>query len=170
LLQVGEQYGLRPAGLGARDAARIEAGFPLHGHELAGPHALSPIAAGYGAFVKFHKLFFIGRRSLLRSEAERTQEIVRFQAVMPGNRVIRAGNPLVGAAGVCIGYVTSSTVLHDRQIGLAYIDSAQALEGASVGIYPLGEGNGRAAMPLGAAPPDGAQMPPAIAATILSRW
>jgi glycine cleavage system T protein len=170
LLDAGAHYGLKPAGLGARDAARIEAGFPLHGHELAGPDALSPIAAGYGAFVKFHKLFFIGRRALLRSEAQRTQEIVRFQAAMPGNRVIRAGNPLIDAAGVCIGYVTSSTVLHDRQIGLAYIDSAQALEGAGVGIYALGEGNGRAVMPLGSAPPDGARMPPAIAATILSRW
>ncbi|MFW2334260.1 glycine cleavage system aminomethyltransferase GcvT [Ilumatobacter sp.] len=58
--------GLRPAGLGARDTLRLEAGLPLHGHEL-GP-GITPLQAGLGWVVAWSKPEFRGRAAL---DAER---------------------------------------------------------------------------------------------------
>ena len=51
--------GVVPAGLGARDTLRLEAGLPLHGHEL-GP-GITPLQAGLGWVVRFDKGDFRGR-------------------------------------------------------------------------------------------------------------
>ncbi len=53
------ETGLEPAGLGARDTLRLEAGLPLHGHEL-GP-GITPLQAGLGWVVRFDKGDFRGR-------------------------------------------------------------------------------------------------------------
>lgn len=58
--------GVSPAGLGARDTLRLEAGLPLHGHEL-GP-GITPLQAGLGWVVRWDKGDFRGRGAL---EAER---------------------------------------------------------------------------------------------------
>ena len=58
--------GIAPAGLGARDTLRLEAGLPLHGHEL-GP-GITPLQAGLGWVVGWDKGDFRGRAAL---EAER---------------------------------------------------------------------------------------------------
>ena len=58
--------GVTPAGLGARDTLRLEAGLPLHGHEL-GP-GITPLQAGLGWVVRWDKGDFRGRDPL---EAER---------------------------------------------------------------------------------------------------
>ena len=55
--------GVLPAGLGARDTLRLEAGLPLHGHEL-GP-GITPLQAGMGWVVGWDKPEFLGRRALL---------------------------------------------------------------------------------------------------------
>ncbi|MBV8561319.1 MAG: glycine cleavage system aminomethyltransferase GcvT, partial [Acidimicrobiia bacterium] len=64
--------GFLPAGLGARDTLRLEAGFPLHGHEL-GP-GITPLQAGLGWVVGWDKADFRGRAAL---EAERARGIPR---------------------------------------------------------------------------------------------
>ncbi len=60
--------GIRPAGLGARDTLRLEAGLPLHGHEL-GP-GITPLQAGLSWVVAFDKPEFRGRSALI-DERER---------------------------------------------------------------------------------------------------
>ena len=60
------EAGVSPAGLGARDTLRLEAGLPLHGHEL-GP-GITPLQAGLGWVVRWDKGDFRGRAAL---EAER---------------------------------------------------------------------------------------------------
>jgi aminomethyltransferase len=60
--------GVQPAGLGARDTLRLEAGFPLHGHEL-GP-GITPLQAGLGWVVGWDKDTFRGRAPLA-AEKER---------------------------------------------------------------------------------------------------
>ena len=64
--------GLVPAGLGARDTLRLEAGLPLHGHEL-GP-GITPLQAGLGWVVGWDKGDFRGREPLA---AERERGVTR---------------------------------------------------------------------------------------------
>lgn len=62
LLAAGEQFGLMPCGLGARDTLRMEAAMPLYGHEINAD--ITPLEAGLGSFVKFNKEDFIGKQAL----------------------------------------------------------------------------------------------------------
>jgi aminomethyltransferase len=64
--------GIPPAGLGARDTLRLEAGLPLHGHEL-GP-GITPLQAGLGWVVAWDKPTFQGRAALA---AERERGVTR---------------------------------------------------------------------------------------------
>jgi aminomethyltransferase len=95
--------GITPAGLGARDTLRLEAGLPLHGHEL-GP-GITPLQAGLGWVVAFAKPVFRGRDALL---AERERGIARHLVgiATEGRRPPRAGAAIVDR-DTQIGEVTS---------------------------------------------------------------
>lgn len=140
ILELGKPSGVAPAGLAARDAARMEAGLPLHGHEVAGPHRIFPVEAGYGAFVKLHKPFFIGRKPSVEKELNYSMCVVRFQLRERNVRAIRHGDPVVNLRGECIGYVTSAGQISGFQLGMAYIRRAYAKEGERLGIFPLPRG------------------------------
>lgn len=120
LLDAGEEKGLVPCGLAARDSLRTEAGLPLYGHELAGPHNILPHEAGFAPYVKLHKPFFIGREAYLRALSHWTREVVRF-FVEPGQRPIRAGMAVVDRTGTVVGTVTSCVVLEEGQVGMALV-------------------------------------------------
>jgi aminomethyltransferase len=62
LLAAGKERGLLPAGLGARDTLRLEAGYCLYGHEL--DETTNPLEAGLGWTVKLNKGEFIGHDAL----------------------------------------------------------------------------------------------------------
>ena len=62
LLEAGQEEGLIPCGLGARDTLRLEAAMPLYGHEM--NDEISPRVAGLGVFVKMKKEEFIGKEAL----------------------------------------------------------------------------------------------------------
>ena len=134
------EAGATPCGLGARDSTRTEAGLPLYGHEISGKLGISPAGAGYGAFVKLHKPFFAGRASYLDSEKGREREIVRFEMVETGARAIHPGDPVASARGEMIGEVTSCVLVGERQVGMAYVLSRAAREGARLAVYPLPRG------------------------------
>jgi aminomethyltransferase len=111
--------GLRPAGLGARDTLRLEAGLPLHGHEL-GP-GITPLQAGLSWVVRFDKGDFRGRAALL-GERERGVDRRLRGLLLDGRQIPRTGYPVqVGEERV--GEVTSgnfSPVL-ERGIALAFL-------------------------------------------------
>ena len=117
--------GALPAGLGARDTLRLEAGLPLHGHEL-GP-GVTPLQAGLGWVVGWDKGDFRGRAAL---EAERARGVARRLAGLVG----RGRQPLREDAAVLrgevsVGKVTSgnfSPVL-GRGIGMAFLDTGAGL-------------------------------------------
>ncbi|MEJ2207427.1 MAG: glycine cleavage system aminomethyltransferase GcvT [Anaerolineae bacterium] len=170
LLEVGEPFGLKPCGLACRDSTRIEAGLPLYGHELAGPFDISPTGAGFGAYVKLHKPYFIGREAHMRREEERTMEIARFRMNDKGVRMPKTGDPVVNRRGRAIGWVTSAAVDVDGWIvGLAYVEGRYHREGDEIGIFslpsrPVVEKEDKADL----APGDQIQLPDT--ATILSRF
>jgi aminomethyltransferase len=114
--------GIVPAGLGARDTLRLEAGLPLHGHEL-GP-GITPLQAGLGWVVRFDKGDFRGRAPL---EAERERGVARRLRGMTteGRQPPREG-ATVSRDGSVVGTVTSGnfspTLGHG--IALGFLDPA----------------------------------------------
>jgi len=138
LLESGKEYGIKPAGLGARDSTRTEAGLPLYGHELAGENRITSIEAGYGGFVKLHKPFFVGRKACLREESEGKMRVVRFRMNRKGIKMIRPGYPVVNKRGECIGTVTSCALDGEGfQVGMAYVNIKYSDEGTQIGMYAL---------------------------------
>ncbi|TKJ47164.1 glycine cleavage system protein T [Candidatus Aerophobetes bacterium Ae_b3a] len=140
LLKEGQQFGIKPAGLGARDSTRIEAGLPLYGHELAGKHGITATEAGYGAFVKLHKPYFIGKKRLMERQAQRKMEIIRFKMKSKGIKMAKSEDPIVDERGQYIGRVTSCALVEGIQLGMAYVDKNFAQEGRKISIFMLARG------------------------------
>jgi aminomethyltransferase len=111
--------GITPAGLGARDTLRLEAGLPLHGHEL-GP-GITPLQAGLGWVVSWDKGEFRGRKALA-DERERGVERKLRGLQVEGRRPPRADQSVM-SGGVAIGRVTSGNYSPtlDRGIALAFL-------------------------------------------------
>ena len=123
--------GVQPAGLGARDTLRLEAGLPLHGHEL-GP-GITPLQAGLGWVVSWDKGPFRGRAAL---EEERAVGPWRRSRglLAEGRRPPRAEDAVLVSSEVA-GAVTSgnfSPVLQ-RGIALAFLPPEVGI-GAEVDI------------------------------------
>jgi glycine hydroxymethyltransferase len=137
LIKAGSRFGLKPTGLGARDSTRTEAGFPLHGNELAGDYNVSPLDAGYGAFVKLHKPYFIGRSEAVKQVQNREMTIVRFKMPEKGLKVVKSHDPVANDRGEFIGNVTSSVSVEGYQMGLAYIKRKYDKSGTKINIYSL---------------------------------
>ena len=111
--------GATPAGLGARDTLRLEAGLPLHGHEL-GP-GITPLQAGLGWVVGWDKSSFAGKAALI-AERDRGPHRCLRALRLEGRRPPRQGQ-VVSAGGQPVGVVTSgnfSPVL-GRGIALALV-------------------------------------------------
>lgn len=140
LLREGKEFNIKPAGLGARDSTRVEAGLPLYGHELAGKYSIAPAEAGYGAFVKLRKPYFIGKKCLMERQVQRKMEIIRFKMKSKGIRMVKPEDPVVDEKGQYIGRVTSSALVKGTQVGLAYVDKNFVQEGRKIGIFILPRG------------------------------
>lgn len=119
LLDVGETEGLVPAGLGARDTLRLEAGFMLYGNDI-NEHT-SPLEAPLAWMVKWEKGDFIGRDALLRQREEGpARKLVGF--TVEGRALARHGDAL-RYGGSQVGTVTSGSYSPTRQtsIGMGYV-------------------------------------------------
>ena len=141
LLAAGALHGLELAGLGARDSLRLEAGYPLYGHEL-GP-AVSPLAAGLGWTVKLDKgCDFLGRDALLAEKRGGSpRRVVYFRT--GDRRILRPESPVLNASGAVVGRVLSGTLspILQEAIGSALVETAAAtaplavdVRGASVAL------------------------------------
>jgi aminomethyltransferase len=111
--------GIEPAGLGARDTLRLEAGLPLHGHELGA--GITPLQAGLGWVVGWDKANFRGRAVLAGEREEGIRRRLRGLSV-EGRRPPREGSRVL-RDGVEIGEVTSGNFspMLGHGIALAFV-------------------------------------------------
>ncbi len=132
LLQAGKEYGLVPAGLGARDTLRFEAALPLYGQEI--DKDITPLEAGLGFFVKLNKENFIGKEVLAKQKAEGLKrKVIGFEMV---DRGIPRSHYEVFADGRKVGYVTTGSFSPTlkKNIGLALVEAEYAKEGTEIEI------------------------------------
>ncbi len=121
LLEHGASFGVLPCGLGARDSLRLEAAYPLHGHELG--EDVPALESGLGWIVKFDKGDFIGRKALLElKEKGVPRKLVGFVLDEPG--IARQGDSLA-LGSETVGAIASGTKTPtvNKALGMAFLRS-----------------------------------------------
>lgn len=132
LLEAGEDEGLMPAGLGARDSLRLEVGYILYGNDLDERH--TPLEAGLGWVVKLGKGDFVGRDALARQKEEGlTEKLVGF--VLTERGFPRHGYE-IRFDGEPAGEVTSGVLSHStgQGIGMGYVPIAASQPGTTLEV------------------------------------
>lgn len=117
--------GITPAGLGARDTLRLEAGLPLHGHELG--RGITPLQARLGWVVAWNKGPFCGREALEAEKSAGPRRLLQGLSVET-RQPLRAQQPIV-VDGQVVGHVTSgnfSPVL-ERGIAMGFVQTGVSL-------------------------------------------
>lgn len=132
ILSAGQEFGIRPCGLGARNTLRLEAKMALYGHEI---HAsITPYEADLGWIVKLDKGDFIGRAALVKQKEQGvTRKLVGFE--MTGRGIGRDGYE-VYLDGTAAGWVTSGgpAPTLNKNIGLCYVPADRAKPGQRIQI------------------------------------
>lgn len=119
LMKAGEEFGIQPIGLGARDTLRFEASMMLYGNDI--DDTTSPLEANLSWIVKMEAGDFIGRDALqAQLDSSLTRRLVGFEMVEAG--IPRHGYELYKEGGK-VGYVTSGTraPFLKKSLGLGYV-------------------------------------------------
>lgn len=116
VFEAGEEFGIKPIGLGARDTLRLEMGFCLYGNDI--DDTTSPIEAGLEWITKFvDGKNFTNRAALEKQKTEGvSRKLVGFEMIDRG--IPRHGYSLTDMEGNVIGNVTSGTMSPIRKIGI----------------------------------------------------
>ena len=116
IFEAGQEFGIKPIGLGARDTLRLEMGFCLYGNDIT--DETSPLEAGLGWITKFVEgKNFINRPMLEKQKTEGTvRKLVGFEMIDRG--IPRHGYELQSMEGAPIGVVTSGTMSPTRKVGI----------------------------------------------------
>ncbi len=115
LFEVGQQFGLAPIGLGARDSLRLEKWYCLYGHDI--DDTTSPLEAGLGWITKLDAKDFIDKEFLQKQKAEGVQrKLVHFECLE--RAIPRNGYEICDAEGNTIGNVTSGIMLPNTKVGI----------------------------------------------------
>ena len=136
----GEEFGISPIGLGARDTLRLEMGFCLYGNDI--DDTTSPIEAGLGWITKFNdvKGDFIDKDYMLQQKADGLKrKLVGFELIDKG--IPRHGYNVCNADGEVIGVVTSGTMAPTvkKGVGLAYVNAPLFKVGSEIFIEVRGK-------------------------------
>ena len=135
LLDEGKSDGIQPAGLGARDTLRLEAGMRLYGNDMDAD--TNPLEAGLDWTLNLDK-DFIGRDAIRRArEQGLSRLLVGFK--MLDRSIPRHGYSVV-SDGQPVGTVTSGNVSFTLgyNIGMAYVPPALAEPGTRLGVEVRG--------------------------------
>ncbi|HEX9320043.1 MAG TPA: glycine cleavage system aminomethyltransferase GcvT [Nitrososphaeraceae archaeon] len=118
LMNMGYEFKIKPAGLGARDTLRMEAGLMLYGNDI--DENVTPLEAPLKWTVKFEKPGFIGKEALVRRPLDR--KLVGFELLE--KRIARHGNEIfLKDSGQKIGFVTSGSFspTFKKSIGFCFV-------------------------------------------------
>jgi len=132
LLAAGQEFGIRPCGLGARNTLRLEAGMSLYGHEISA--SINVFEANLDRFLKLEKGEFIGRQALLdlQSTGGPAHKLIGLEMIDRG--IARDGYPVLNLEGKEIGVITSGSPAPflKTNIALALVLTQAALSGEDV--------------------------------------
>lgn len=120
VMEAGEEFGIKPIGLGARDTLRLEKGFCLYGNDI--DDTTNPIEAGLGWITKLKKGDFVDSAYIAEVKANGPErKLVAFKMIDRG--IPRHGHEIVDAEGNVIGVVTSGTQSPTlgQAIGMGYV-------------------------------------------------
>lgn len=133
IILAGRGFGLKPAGLGARDTLRTEVCYPLYGHEV--DESITPIEAGVGFFVSLDKGAFNGRSVMAE------QKIKGLKRKLVAFKMVEKSAPprpryAIWADGMRVGEVTSGTQSPSLNlgIGMGYVSPEFARPDAMIEI------------------------------------
>ena len=121
VFEAGEEFGIKPIGLGARDTLRLEAGFCLYGNDI--DDTTSAIEGGLGWITKFVEgNDFIDREKWQKQKEEGVEKRLKG-FIMEDRGIPRQHYKVVDAEGNEIGEVTSGTMspILKKGIGMAYL-------------------------------------------------
>ena len=132
VFKAGEEFGIKPIGLGARDTLRLEMGFCLYGNDI--DDTTSPLEAGLGWITKFTKPFTNSEALQAEKQQGVNRKLVGFKMIERG--IPRHDYEIVNADDKVIGRVTSGTQSPSLQsaIGMGYVETPLAKEGTDIFI------------------------------------
>ncbi len=132
VFEAGEEYGIKPIGLAARDTLRLEMGYCLYGNDI--NDNTSPMEAGLGWITKFNKEF--SNSDYLKKQKENgvAKKLVGFELLDKG--VPRKDYEIADPDGNPIGIVTSGTMgpTVKKGIGMGYVSSEYSKIGSKIYI------------------------------------
>ncbi|MEX2219293.1 MAG: glycine cleavage system aminomethyltransferase GcvT [Phycisphaerales bacterium] len=133
---------IRPAGLGARDSLRMEAGMPLYGHELG--EEINALECGVDFAISLDKdqgergETFIGMEALKQTVAQGGPRRRLVGLALDGKRTARQGNPILaaGGGGKPVGEVTSGCLSPTlgHAIAMGFVETAHTVPGAALQV------------------------------------
>jgi len=131
IFEAGEEFNIKPVGLGARDTLRLEYAFRLYGNDM--DENANTIEAGLGWITKVDKGDFNGKEAIIKAKENLKRKLVGF--IVEGRMIARHGQQ-VYSNGQRIGVVTSGSMspMLNKNIGLAYIDNGFNKTGTPIEI------------------------------------
>lgn len=122
------EQNITPCGLGSRDTLRLEAGFPLYGHEFS--ETLNPLETHMAWAIKMHKSFF-GKEALVSLEIKH-----KLIGLKLGSKGIPREGYEVYCGGKKVGYISSGTMSPSLKCGIAmaFVEKDVAILGSSLQI------------------------------------
>jgi len=131
LMEKGESYNIKPAGLAARDTLRLEMKYCLYGNDI--DNTTHPYEAGLGWITKVEQGEFIGKGAILNRKEEMNRRLVCIEMI---DRAIPRQGYEIFIDGEKIGYLTSGgqSPSIEKGIGLAYINRPHTKSGTGIDI------------------------------------
>ncbi len=134
IMVAGDEHGIMPCGIGARDTLRLEAGLALYGNDLTEEH--TPLEAGLGRIVKWDKGDFMGKDAMLEQKRKGVSRRLCGFVMRDEKRIPRSEYHILSESGEMLGQVTSGglSFMLNRGIAMGYIPVEHAEPGRNVVI------------------------------------